>query len=119
MIRKTLTTLCSFGLGTLMLASPGYGQDLTITNARIIMTPDNIIENGTIVIDDGRISSVSAGAARNTSGQVIDAQGLTAMAGFIDGHKHIRPGEDFEAQMLSLLEAGYTTVLNGGGDGEG
>jgi imidazolonepropionase-like amidohydrolase len=119
MIRKTLTTFCTLSLGTLMLSMSALGQDLTITNARIIMTPDNIIENGTIVIDDGRISSVSAGTPRNTRGEVIDAQGLTAMAGFIDGHKHIRPGEDFEAQMLSLLEAGYTTILNGGGDGEG
>lgn len=106
------------GGGLLILAGPVMGQDLTIANARIIMTPDNVIENGSIVVQDGRIQSVSAGAPANRVGQVIDAEGLTAMAGFIDGHKHVRDGEDFEAQMLSLLEAGYTTVLNGGGDGD-
>ena len=104
--------------GLLLLTAPAMAQDLTITNARIIMTPDNIIENGSIVVEDGRIRSVSAGAPARRVGDVIDAEGLTAMAGFIDGHKHVRDSGDFEAQMLSLLEAGYTTVLNGGGDGD-
>ncbi len=93
-------------------------QDMTITNARIIVTPTNIIENGTIIIEDGRISSVYAGAPERNRGEVIIAEGLTAMAGFIDNHKHVRDSEDFEAQMISLLEAGYTTVLNGGGQAE-
>ncbi|MGD8324715.1 MAG: amidohydrolase family protein, partial [Gammaproteobacteria bacterium] len=91
---------------------------LTITNARIIMTPDNIIENGSIVVEDGRISSVSAGNRGRTRGQVIDAEGMTAIAGFIDSHKHVRPGPDFEAQMMSLLAAGYTTILEGGNAGD-
>ena len=102
----------------MMLATPVLSQDLTIINARIIMTPDNIIENGSIVVDNGRIESVSAGEPGRTRGQVIDATGMTAMAGFIDNHKHVRPGPDFEAQMLSLLSAGYTTILEGGNDGD-
>ena len=103
---------------SLMISSAAFAQDLTITNARIIMTPDNIIDNGSIVVNDGRIESVSVGAPGRTRGQVIDAEGLTAMAGFIDNHKHVRPGPDFEAQMMSLLEAGYTTILEGGNDGD-
>jgi imidazolonepropionase-like amidohydrolase len=106
------------GGSLVFLVAPAMAQDLTITNARIIMTPDNVIENGSIVVQDGRIQSVSAGNPARRVGNVINAQGLTAMAGFIDGHKHVRDSEDFEAQMLSLLEAGYTTVLNGGGDGD-
>tara|TARA_R100001143_G_C3354639_1_gene131579 strand:- start:162 stop:1409 length:1248 start_codon:yes stop_codon:yes gene_type:complete len=121
MTRKTLIQVCSISLGCLMqaFALPVLSQDLTITNARIIMTPDTIIENGSIIVEDGRISSVSAGAPGRRVGDVIDAEGMTAMAGYIDGHKHVRDSEDFAAQMLSLLEAGYTTVLNGGGDGAG
>jgi hypothetical protein len=47
------------------------------------------------------------------------AQDLTiTMAGYIDGHRHLSDNEDFEAQMLSLLEAGYTTILEGGGNGD-
>tara|TARA_R110000824_G_scaffold52692_3_gene146065 strand:+ start:54807 stop:56051 length:1245 start_codon:yes stop_codon:yes gene_type:complete len=121
MINKTFFTGKSHILGGLMLlmSLQVQAQDLTITNARIIVTPGNIIENGSIVIEDGRISSVSAGNPQRTVGDVVDAAGMTAMAGFIDDHKHVRDSEDFEAQMRSLLEAGYTTVLNGGGDAVG
>jgi len=44
---------------------------------------------------------------------------MTAMPGFIDGHKHINTGPNEKAQMQSLLEAGYTTILSGGGPAEG
>jgi imidazolonepropionase-like amidohydrolase len=116
---KNLPSLPKLIAGSLLLmAAPAIAQNLTITNARIIMTPDNIIENGSITIEDGRIRSVSSGAPARRIGNVIDAEGLTAIAGFIDGHKHVRDSEDFAAQMLSLLEAGYTTILNGGGDGD-
>jgi imidazolonepropionase-like amidohydrolase len=50
---------------------------------------------------------------------VIDARGMTAMAGFIDGHRHVNTGPTEKAQMQALLEAGYTTVLSGGGPAEG
>ncbi len=121
MIKKTTLLTKTLILGGFMqlFALDAMAQDLTITNARIITTPGNIIENGSIVIEDGRISSVSSGIPRRTVGEIIDATGLTAMAGFIDDHKHVRDSDDFEAQMLSLLEAGYTTVLNGGGQAEG
>ena len=49
---------------------------------------------------------------------VIDGKGMSAMAGFIDGHKHVNNGETAAAQMRSLLEAGYTTVLAGGGQAD-
>lgn len=121
MKRQTLITIKTLALGGLMqlFALDAIAQDLTITNARIIMSPGNIIDNGSIVIEDGRISAVTAGAPRQTAGQVIDAEGLTAMAGFIDNHKHVRDSDAFEDQMLALLEAGYTTILNGGGQAEG
>jgi imidazolonepropionase-like amidohydrolase len=44
---------------------------------------------------------------------------MTAMPGFIDGHRHINTGPNEKAQMQALLEAGYTTILSGGGPAEG
>ena len=94
-------------------------QDLVITNARIIIGNGDVINQGSILIRSGRIASVSAGPA-NTSGiQAIDARGMTAMAGFIDGHRHVNTGPDEKVQMQQLLEAGYTTILSGGGPAEG
>jgi imidazolonepropionase-like amidohydrolase len=94
-------------------------QDLVITNARIIVGNGDVINQGSIVIRSGRIASVSAGAANVSGIQAIDARGMTAMAGFIDGHRHVNTGPDEKVQMLQLLEAGYTTILSGGGPAEG
>ncbi|HEY7392460.1 MAG TPA: amidohydrolase family protein [Bryobacteraceae bacterium] len=94
-------------------------QDLTITNARIIGPDATVIERGSIVVRGGKIVSVAAGAPASRAGRAIDARGMTAMPGFIDGHRHINTGPNEKEQMQALLEAGYTTVLSGGGPAEG
>jgi len=94
-------------------------QDLVITNARIIVGNGDVINQGSILIRSGRIASVSAGPANVSGIQAIDARGMTAMAGFIDGHRHVNTGPDEKVQMQQLLEAGYTTILSGGGPAEG
>jgi imidazolonepropionase-like amidohydrolase len=94
-------------------------QDLTIINARIILANSTAIERGSIVVRGGKIASVAAGMPSAASGRTIDAKGMTAMPGFIDAHKHINTGPEEKAQMQALLEAGYTTILSGGGPAEG
>lgn len=108
------TLVCLAGLALTVSA-----QDLTITNARIIGPNASVIERGSIVVRGGKIASVQAGAPSATAGRVIDAKGMTAMPGYIDGHRHINTGPNEKAQMQALLEAGYTTVLSGGGPAEG
>jgi len=116
MKRSTLAKLVSLMFGG--IASIG-AQDLTITNARIVVGNGTVIDRGSIVVRGGKIAAVTPGAPSATSGQVIDAKGMTAMPGFIDGHRHINTGPNEKAQMQALLEAGYTTVLSGGGPAEG
>jgi imidazolonepropionase-like amidohydrolase len=99
--------------------TPLVAQDATITNARIIVGNGTVIERGSIVVRGGKIVSVAAGAPAATSGQVIDAKGMSAMPGFIDAHRHINTGANEKAQMQAQLEAGYTTILSGGGPAEG
>ena len=99
--------------------APLSAQDLTITNARIIGPNATVIERGSIVVRDGKIVSVAAGAPSSTSGKVIDAKGMSAMPGFIDAHRHINTGPSEKAQMQAQLEAGYTTILSGGGPADG
>jgi imidazolonepropionase-like amidohydrolase len=93
-------------------------QDVAITNARIIVGSGQVIESGTIVVRGGKIVSVTAGGAPTQGLQTIDARGMSAMPGFIDSHKHVNNGENAAGQMRSLLEAGYTTVLAGGGQAD-
>jgi imidazolonepropionase-like amidohydrolase len=98
---------------------PLSAQDVTITNARVIVANGTVIESGSIVVRGGKIVSAAAGAPAATSGRVIDAKGMSAMPGFIDAHRHINTGANEKAQMQAQLEAGYTTILSGGGPAEG
>ena len=116
MTRLTFITLaCTM----LAVAAPVYAQDLTITNARIVVSNGTVIERGYIVVRGGKIAAVAAGQPAAAAGRVIDAKGMSAMPGFIDAHRHINTGPNEKAQMQALLEAGYTTVLSGGGPAEG
>ena len=116
MKRLAWTVFAYVFVGTL---APLSAQDLTITNARIVVGNGNVIERGSIVVRAGKIVSVAAGEPSATSGKIIDAKGMSAMPGFIDAHRHINTGPNEKAQMQALLEAGYTTVLSGGGPAEG
>ena len=101
------------------LAWPLLAQDVAITNARIIIGNGEVIESGTLVVRDGRITEVMAGQGNTRGLQAIDGSGMTAMPGFIDAHRHINTGPDEKAEMQAQLEAGYTTILSGGGPAEG
>src|SRR5262245_47975386 len=120
-MRRLYSSCFLAGLAALavLAPTPALAQDIAITNARIIVGSGQVIDSGTIVVRGGRIVSVSAGAGNTQGLKVIDAKGMSAMPGFIDGHKHINTGPNEKAQMQSLLEAGYTTILSGGGPGDG
>jgi imidazolonepropionase-like amidohydrolase len=108
-----------FALLTLGALAPLSAQDLTITNARIIAANGAVIDRGSIVVRAGKIVSVAPGQPSAASGRTIDAKGMTAMPGFIDAHRHINTGPNEKAQMQAQLEAGYTTILSGGGPADG
>src|SRR3984893_7369507 len=106
---------CLLSLGAAHLVA----QDLAITNTRVIVGNGTVINSGTLIVRGGKIVSVSAGAANTQGLRTIDARGMSAMPGYIDGHRHINTGPNEKVQMQQLLEAGYTTILSGGGPAEG
>jgi len=115
---------------TLAGASSLAAQDLAINNVRIIVGTGQVIEQGTIVIRGGRIVSASAGNAAAPGVRALDGKGLTAIAGYIDAHRHIVQGgrgaggadtwlkNDAPARMQEFLETGYTTLMSAGGAAE-
>src|SRR5690606_8873650 len=94
----TRTTAARFSLiaAAVMWATAAHAQDLVITNARILDGNGEVIEQGHVVVRDGRIESVAAGAPAETAGRTIDAGGKTVMPGFIDAHRHIIQGNGDE-----------------------
>ena len=105
-------------LMTLAVGGGAYGQDLTITNARILDGTGRVIDRGAVVVRAGKIVSVSAAAPAAGTGRTIDAGGKTVMPGLIDAHRHIVTGNAAQwltqtapKQMQEFLDAGFTTVL--------
>jgi len=119
-VRRSLTNAALLALAFApFLPAAASAQNVAITNAKIIVGSGQVIDAGTIIVRDGKIATVTGGSVQIPRGlQVIDAKGLSAMPGFIDGHKHLADGPTGKAWMQSLLEAGYTTVLIGGGAAE-
>ena len=62
---------------------------LVLNNAQVVL-PDREMDGGSVVIEDGRIASVSDG----TAGQGFDLTGLVLVPGFIDVHIHGAVGID-------------------------
>ena len=68
---------------------------LALTGARIItMRGDEVIENGTIVVDRNRIVAVGNNVTVPADAKVVDVRGKTIMPGIIDVHWHGSMGSD-------------------------
>lgn len=101
------------------------------TNARIIDGSGSVIENGTLVIEDGRIAAIGpvAQVKPPRGATIVTAAGKTIIPGLINAHGHVsdvqglRSAPEFYtpenvARQLGLYARyGITTVLSLGGDG--
>ena len=62
---------------------------LAIKNAKIYPVDGPVIENGTVLIDGGKISNVGANVAIPAGAEVVDAGGRSVYPGFVDAHCHL------------------------------
>jgi imidazolonepropionase-like amidohydrolase/dipeptidyl aminopeptidase/acylaminoacyl peptidase len=72
-------------------SAPQRTSRIALTNARLVtMRGDEVIENGTLVIERNRIAAVgAAGSVAIPAGaQTIDMAGKTILPGFFDAHWH-------------------------------
>jgi hypothetical protein len=90
---------------------------IALTNARILtMNKRQVIEKGTVVVKDGRITCVGTCSTAGIA-KVVNANGKTIMPGLVDMHSHhyrewrgMRPRHDFEQAIY--LAYGVTTTLD-------
>ncbi len=90
---------------------------LALRGARIItMKGDEVIENGTVVITNNRISAVGPAATVPIppGATVLDVAGTTILPGYVDVHAHLRPSFGIhKAQVweyMANLAYGVTTT---------
>ncbi|MCY7346329.1 MAG: amidohydrolase family protein [Pyrinomonadaceae bacterium] len=62
----------------------GKAGTFAITNARIVTVSGAVIENGTVVISNGKIAAVGANVSIPSGAERIDAKGLSVYPGMID-----------------------------------
>ena len=86
----TLTALL-FSVAGILGQSDGSQQNragragtFAIVGARIVTVSGAVIENGTVVIQNGKITAVGAGAAIPSGAERIDGKGLSVYPGMID-----------------------------------
>lgn len=92
-------------------------NNLVVTNAKIVLI-DRVIENGYVVVENGKIVDVKEGKYGG-SAAIFDAKGQILMPGFIDIHVHGSCGidfmdatiEDYKTISKSMYEEGVTTFL--------
>ena len=97
-----------------MVTTADAADPLLITGARIVAGGE-IVENGWVRFDGGRVVSRGAGGAPRFDGKTVDAHGRLLTPGFIDVHVHgggggaASDGGDAIARMLRAHRAHGTT----------
>jgi len=80
-MRKLAVSLAALAAA---IAAPAAAETVAVTNARILTAgPAGEIARGTVVLRDGKIAAVGAGAQVPAGARVIDAQGGVITPGFI------------------------------------
>src|SRR3989442_10388037 len=88
---------CAVALGVSILMSStvssvsaqGPTETYAIRYARIVTVTGPVIENGTVVITNGKIAAVGPNASVPSGAKVIEAQGLSVYPGMIDADTEI------------------------------
>lgn len=123
------SVLAIFLIGTLASSISGLCSDLALVHARIYPSPiDPPIEDGTIIVHNGRIRALGPTAkvkvARSASAAtILDCQGRVVTAGFWNSHVHIftpallhaerRSSNEITSQLEQMLTRwGFTTVFD-------
>jgi len=76
-------------LFALVLAAAGAAQDVALKGGTVLTITRGTIENGTVLIQNGKITAVGREVTIPAGFKVIDAKGLFVMPGVVDSHTHI------------------------------
>jgi imidazolonepropionase-like amidohydrolase len=117
LLPELIKRAAGYGMAAFTKAAPvakAGAATIAITGGNIIDVENGTsIQNGVIILKDGKISSIGkAGSAIPAGAQVINAQGKTIMPGLWDMHAHFEQTEWGPA----YLAAGVTTVRDCGNE---
>jgi len=90
-----------------MLSTPAFTQanPIALKNAKLLTVTHGVIENGTVVMQGGKITAVGAAASVTipANAQLIDASGMTIYPGLIDSETNLGLTEISAEEMTNDL----------------
>lgn len=89
---KRFLILCFLFLLEVSFFIYGENETIAIKNVKILTVTRGIIEEGTILIENGRISAVGQGVEIPNEASLIHASGCIITPGLIDSHSHLGLG---------------------------
>ena len=118
MTTTTMTTLARHAMAAALLLSASYAgaQTVAITGGRVFPVSGPVIENGTVIIRDGKIVAVGAGLAVPDGARTINATGKWVTPGLINSSSQLGLSEigsvqstgDASAQGQDQVAAAFT-----------
>ncbi|MGA3187929.1 MAG: amidohydrolase family protein [Bryobacteraceae bacterium] len=117
--------------GKMLAREMSRTRTLLIRDARLFLGDGNVIEQGAVLVKDGKIAEIYTGAApdaKTLKAEALDAAGKTLMPGLIDVHVHLgspggfytsaedyeMPAKAFPREMAAYLYSGVTAVKSAG-----
>ncbi|HEY5921676.1 MAG TPA: amidohydrolase family protein [Kofleriaceae bacterium] len=108
---KVAAVFVALVVSVVAFASVAHAQPVAIVGAKIHIKPGQVIENGTLVIERGRITAVGAGARVPGNAKTIDGTGKVVTAGLVDGFSGVGlVGIDLEPQVVDGRFGAMDTV---------
>ena len=81
-------TRCLVVMVLALMSSAAVAQRMAIRNVRIVPVRGDVVANGIILIDGGKIRAVGVNVAIPAGFAVLDGGGATAMPGIVDANAH-------------------------------
>jgi imidazolonepropionase-like amidohydrolase len=112
--REQNRTVCVGIVAAILLAGASVAapQDLVIRGGTILTVTNGTIENGTIVVRDGKIAAIGTEIEIPSGVDVIEADGHFVMPGIIDAHSHIAAESINEGSISVSSMTGIRDVLD-------
>ncbi len=110
--------LLSILSGILTIAGLSGAQTLLIRNATVLTVTKGTVENGNVLIENGKIAAIGKNVSAPADATVVDATGKYLMPGIIDCHSHtaveggVNEGTVSDSSMVNIKDVINPTDIN-------
>jgi hypothetical protein len=116
--RILIAVVMMMGIGPLSGQTPvdSRTRPLVIRNVNVItMESEEVLKNQTVVIENGKVTSIAPNLKPKANALVIDGQGKWLMPGLAEMHAHVPPVDDLGPMkdVLMLFAAHGITTIRG------